>query len=161
MITREDLTLEPFTQHWGGEGMRASVAFPDLWAPEGTRPRSFELWSTKGLRGTPKAGGGTHVNDTTNGKTYDWRGVLPANEMDEAIDQLVDYINDLIDRQALAWKMESALHQLRDALSRFHNSLEDDSRFDYDEEWPKARAAFEAVELAMAKPESVKHPKAS
>lgn len=148
-ITREDLTIERSTADWGGPIAVVTVSFPDPWTAE-LKPRVFELKSTEGMEGIPLGGHGIHVGEVHGGHRDDWRGAFDTTDMDKAVGHLVEYLNELVERQLAEQATESPLSRLSEALSDFGESLNDGSRRDFREEWARVRAVFVAVDMAMA-----------
>jgi hypothetical protein len=154
MFTRNDLSIMRLVTTWGGPGARVTVQFPEQWTDE-TRERTFVLRSTEGMPGVTERGHGIHIN-AMHGDRQDWRGAFKTLDMDEAIDHLVVYLNELAERQRAQRATESPLAELFDALSDFGNSLNDSSRRDFHKEWARVRAAFVAVDMAMVLPDCAK-----
>ena len=152
MITRQDLAITLGTSRWGAPMATVTVAGTDAWGSD--YRRSYELRSTNGLvpptrRDKPMIH--VHEGGLPNGR---WLGVFRTNDIDTAIDQLVEHLNELAHRERVSLAVESASIALRDALDRFGEALEASSHLDYRTEWQTVRDAAAAVDAVLAEYES-------
>lgn len=151
IITRDQLTIEHGTSPWGGPTIRISlpnalVAPTQTWNTD--KVRVFELKHTAGL--DRLANHGWHVHDDV----YSWFGVLDLDDADgtlgeAAIDQMVEFLNDLATRDRLSDAMESVLSDLREALEHFGDSLGARSFRGYGREWQRVVDAVTAADIVF------------
>lgn len=146
--SREDLSVEYSTAKWGGETAKVTVNSGEL------AGRSFWLRSTKGLESDRcndlDTGGGIHVDGSEpDVGHFDWRGAFKTFDIEEAIDLLIEYINELSERRRVEEATYGELSDLEEALSSFSDSLRETSSKDFKEEWRRIQAAVVAMELKM------------
>lgn len=143
--SRTDLTITYGTSNFGGPVATAVVSGGPL------AKRTFELKSTEGLSqldgvlDKPQV----HVHELRDGLLLNWHGALRTADMEEALDGLVEYLNDLADRLAAQDAVAGTLYHLRDALGDFDDSLEELNRRDFRVEWENVKAAVVAVDVAL------------
>ena len=148
-ITREDLAISYSTSDWGGPVAVVTAELPQPWTEE-TEPRTFELKSTKGMDRITEGGHGIHIFEMPDhhGRP-DWRGAFKTTDLQQALDWFVEYLNELVERQAVSQRAEGVLSQLNGALTDFGESLNDESCRDFRAEWDRVREAFVGVDLAV------------
>lgn len=146
--SRDDLTITHGTTNWGGPFATITTTWRERW---GHNPgmRMFELKSTEGLDKVTEGGEGVFLSEVHDKARPEFLGAFKTFDMDEAIDQLVGYLNHLSDRQAAEEATASPLQELTEALSDFGDSLEDRSHRDFEVEWARLKLAVSAVDVAL------------
>ncbi len=147
-ITRDNLTIEHGTARWGGPTATVTVNAGPLTG------RRFWLRSTQGLDDDTATdltkGGGIHVDASDpDSSLHDWRGAFKTYDMDEAINGLVDEINEMAVRQRVqdaTWSETAALAEMVEA---FTDALGESSRRNFREEWQRVQQAVAALDLKM------------
>lgn len=150
MITIDNLTIERGTANWGGPTATVTVVAGQL------AGRVFTLRSTEGLErdGRPTLtlanGGGIHVDAGNPDSSHpDWRGVFRTYDMNQAIADLIDYLDELAVRdrvQEATWAETSAM---REALEAFDNALGESSRLDWRDQLQQLLTATAALDLKV------------
>jgi hypothetical protein len=156
-ITRDDVTIEQGRSDWGGPLIRISLPYRLIqsagWRAEETC--TFRLRHTKGLEGMSgrDKGHGWHVDDISGGHgVFTWHGALEMRDPDNpeaAIDEMIDYLNHLAERDRVAEAMAAPLSDIAEALSNFNQSLEFRNYRDHNKEWPRFVAAVAAADAAF------------
>lgn len=147
-ISREDLDIELSTSPWGGEVAKVKVLSGALVG------RTFWLRSTAGLGHEMtedlERGGGIHVDAADpNVDTHSWRGAFRTFSMHEAIDSLVDYINELALRQRVDDLAYGLVYNLADAVEGLKDSLRESSPRDLKTEWQNVCMAVVALQMRL------------
>lgn len=147
-ITITDLTIERGTAKWGGPTIKATVNAGPL------AGRTYWLRSTQGLDGDVanelNDGGGIHVdNSDPDASTHGWMGRYRTYDMDEAIESLVDTVNDLAVRQEIQDSTWSERSALTDAIDAFDQSLGGGSGRDLHAEWQRVQEAVVAIGMKI------------
>ena len=134
MITRDDLEttdLEPAP--WGGAQHTIAVRMPDGWG--GEQRLQLKMVSTKGLGGLkekvkPREGSGYHVYGQDE---HQWYGVVRTFDREEAIDDLLEWLNT----KAVGVLLREAapVEQVKLALERFSRALDVSSQLDPVDTW--------------------------
>ncbi|MEU7170268.1 hypothetical protein ABZ949_02100 [Micromonospora tulbaghiae] len=147
-ITRDDLTIEHGTARWGGPTATITINTGTL------AGRRFWLRSTQGLDNDTTndlaKGGGIHVDAAApDSARSDWRGAFKTYDMDEAINSLVDEINDWAARDRVQEATWAELSALSDAVTAFNDSLEERSLRDFRREWQRVQETVAALDMKM------------
>jgi hypothetical protein len=151
-ITAADLIVDRSTADWGGPV--ATVTFPasliTAWASDGDT-RTFRLRSTEGHDRVDADKYSILIDEPgPDGRAGRLLGAFRTVDMDEALRQLVEHLNDLHRRFLVDDATSTAVGDLSDAIRGFTEALEEQSWRDFRTEWANVRAAFHAAELAYA-----------
>lgn len=145
--TREGLTIECGTAKWGGPTVTVTVNDGPL------QGRTFWMRSTEGHDNvTLEKGGGFHIDasEPDGGGRHDWRGVFRTYNVNEAIDSLVEYINELAERRRVQDESWAEMGAINESVREFGEALEESSMRDFRAEWVRIREAVAAMEIVMA-----------
>lgn len=147
-ITRDDLTIEYGVASWGGPTAIITVNREPL---EG---RVYWLRSTYGLDNDTtrdlRKGGGIHLYASDpDGRYNDWRGAFKTFDMDEAINDLVEYINEEAVRKVIedvTWQHTS---DLTDAVTAFTDAINGTSRRDWRKQWQWVQETVAGLDMKI------------
>ena len=147
-ITRDDFTIEHSTAKWGGPTAKVTITRGPL------AGRTFWLRSTQGLdnditRDLSK-GGGIHLDGADPDRSHHgWRGAFKTFDMNEAIDRLVDYVNDIAERERVQDATWSETAALSEAVQAFTDALNESSQLNFLREWQRVQEAVAALDMKI------------